>query len=537
MVKSKAKRKELALLGRIKNAHHPDTSLDGNESPTTALSHSKKERRKEKRQAKKIRRLARAQRDHVELEDSEDGDEPPLLIPISQTVVATSIPTGTPKRKKEKTKASTGEHVLPSNVVQARQPAPSLASKCVEKQQDENADHQEPRELHGEGHEEEDEFPEEYPLLFKSIESRIPGTDLVASRMQGYQPMPSQKNKRSASEASLSGSEDDSNTASERNQLYESGDGEARDHTGQDNGGADDRAIKRVRTEDASAALEAYQVQQTRDSISERRVRYTKPSQLPTDMAKYWHQRYRYFSLYDEGVHMDKEGWYSVTPEKIASHIAERCACDVIIDAFCGVGGNAIQFALTCHRVIAIDIDPVRLDCAKHNARIYGVEDRIEFILGDYMTLIPRLKADVVFLSPPWGGPSYSEREFDIKQDIPMDGEYLFRETQKITPHIAYYLPRNSNAEQIGRLAGEGETCEINKNVLNGACKAWTAYFGELQLEHGEGEEEANADGEEHVEDAVVEEEDCGGWGSFAAVSEANSNGRSGKKKRRSKKK
>lgn len=33
--------------------------------------------------------------------------------------------------------------------------------------------------------------------------------------------------------------------------------------------------------------------------------------------------------------------------------------------------------------------------------------DRIEFVLGDYMALAPRLIADVVFLSPPWGGPDY----------------------------------------------------------------------------------------------------------------------------------
>ena len=44
------------------------------------------------------------------------------------------------------------------------------------------------------------------------------------------------------------------------------------------------------------------------------------------------------------------EGWFSVTPEMIAQHIAERCRCDLIVDAFCGVGGNAIQFAFTCER-------------------------------------------------------------------------------------------------------------------------------------------------------------------------------------------
>jgi len=46
------------------------------------------------------------------------------------------------------------------------------------------------------------------------------------------------------------------------------------------------------------------------------------------------------------------EGWFSVTPERIARHIASRCRCDLVIDAFCGVGGNCIQFAFTCERGI-----------------------------------------------------------------------------------------------------------------------------------------------------------------------------------------
>jgi len=46
------------------------------------------------------------------------------------------------------------------------------------------------------------------------------------------------------------------------------------------------------------------------------------------------------------------ESWFSVTPEKLAMHTAERLRCDLIVDAFCGAGGNAIQFAFTCERGI-----------------------------------------------------------------------------------------------------------------------------------------------------------------------------------------
>ena len=34
----------------------------------------------------------------------------------------------------------------------------------------------------------------------------------------------------------------------------------------------------------------------------------------------------------------------------MAKHIAVRCQCDLIVDAFCGIGSNAIQFAETCER-------------------------------------------------------------------------------------------------------------------------------------------------------------------------------------------
>lgn len=51
--------------------------------------------------------------------------------------------------------------------------------------------------------------------------------------------------------------------------------------------------------------------------------------------------------------------------------------------------------------VIAIDIDPVKIELARHNASVYGVADRIEFIVGDFFQVAPSLKADVIFLSPP----------------------------------------------------------------------------------------------------------------------------------------
>ena len=201
-------------------------------------------------------------------------------------------------------------------------------------------------------------------------------------------------------------------------------------------------------------------------------------------IEKYWNQRYRLFSRFDEGIKLDKESWYSVTPEKIAEHIAERCRCDVVIDAFCGAGGNTIQLAYTCERVIAIDIDVTKIEIAKHNAAVYGVADRIEFIIGDYFDVAPNLKADAVFLSPPWGGPAYSDAKvFDVKTMIVPDGEEIFKVANKISKNVAYFLPRNVDIEQVVRLAGPGVKMEVEQNFVNNKVKTITAYFGELVKE------------------------------------------------------
>lgn len=73
--------------------------------------------------------------------------------------------------------------------------------------------------------------------------------------------------------------------------------------------------------------------------------------------------------------------------------------------------------------VLAIDIDPMRLNLAQHNATVYGVVDQIDFVQGDFLQLAPYLQGDVVFLSPPWGGPDYLTAEvFDIKTMMEPDG-------------------------------------------------------------------------------------------------------------------
>ncbi|CAF2159529.1 unnamed protein product [Brassica napus] len=158
---------------------------------------------------------------------------------------------------------------------------------------------------------------------------------------------------------------------------------------------------------------------------------------------RYWIQRYDLFSRYDEGIQIDEEGWYSVTHEEIAIKHAERCRGKVVIDCFAGVGGNTIQFAKVSSSVIAIDIDPMKVQMAMNNANVYGVANHVDFVVGDFFSLAPSLKGDVSFLAPPWGGPNYCKVE-SFKMDMlqPRDGYSLFKIVQSITPNIIMYLPK-----------------------------------------------------------------------------------------------
>ncbi|XP_054728542.1 trimethylguanosine synthase [Anastrepha obliqua] len=200
-------------------------------------------------------------------------------------------------------------------------------------------------------------------------------------------------------------------------------------------------------------------------------------------MLKYWRKRFSLFSRYDDGIRLDCESWFSVTPEKIAIHMADRLACDLIIDAFCGCGGNAIQFARTCKRVVAIDIDPIKISMAKHNATIYGVADKIDFIVGDFLQIGQhgQFQSDVIFLSPPWGGPKYKRKtDYDIENYLQPAGATKLMEIAKtFSDNVVLYLPRNAHIKQVVKLAGEGNRCEVEHNYLDSRLVAITAIYGE----------------------------------------------------------
>lgn len=194
-------------------------------------------------------------------------------------------------------------------------------------------------------------------------------------------------------------------------------------------------------------------------------------------LNKYYAQRYRLFNRFDDGIVLDEVSWYSVTPEKIAAHIADRFrGMHVVLDVFSGAGGNSIQFALAGLWVVAVEIDAKRIELAVHNAKVYGVDKYIEFIHADAYEFLPSFLGcqtvfDAVFMSPPWGGPEYlKEACFDVSVF-----RKIIADARAITENVAILLPRNTQAQDLLRYFG---ACEMEDNYLDTKLKTVTVYFG-----------------------------------------------------------
>lgn len=190
---------------------------------------------------------------------------------------------------------------------------------------------------------------------------------------------------------------------------------------------------------------------------------------------KFWDRRYNLFSRFDEGVEIDEAGLYSATPEKIALEQAEKMNCKIVIDGFGGVGGNTIAFAKIGKKVYAIEKNKARLEMARHNAELYGVENKITFILGDFFIEAPKIKADGVFIDPDWGGPEYKKLESFKLNNFSPNGNKILELSFKHFKKVALKIPDLFDFSELEKYKRKYETQD---NIINGKVGFRTVYFG-----------------------------------------------------------
>ncbi|MCD4799607.1 MAG: methyltransferase domain-containing protein [Methanosarcinales archaeon] len=165
------------------------------------------------------------------------------------------------------------------------------------------------------------------------------------------------------------------------------------------------------------------------------------------------------------------------TPEVVGRYRAGRLKCSVLADISCGIGGQAVCFAKECGSVYGIDIDGERLECARRNAVVYGV-DNITFIEGD--ALSPQVveqvadadvDVDVIFSDPARPAEEDVRQTDSLRPGIPM----VMEAYRDVTGSFAFEAPPQMPP---GRIDFD---CEREYLSVDGQLNRLTLYFGPLK--------------------------------------------------------
>ena len=178
-------------------------------------------------------------------------------------------------------------------------------------------------------------------------------------------------------------------------------------------------------------------------------------------------------SKFNKPVFTCGEGVRFATPEVVASYRAGRLKTGVLADISCGIGGQTVCFAEECDRVYGVDIDGERLECARRNAGVYGV-DNITFIEGD--ALSPQVveqvaDANIIFSDPARPAEEDVRQTDSLRPGIPM----VMEAYRDVTGSFAFEAPPQMPPERIDF------DCEREYLGVDGQLNRLTLYFGPLK--------------------------------------------------------
>ena len=172
-------------------------------------------------------------------------------------------------------------------------------------------------------------------------------------------------------------------------------------------------------------------------------------------------------------MHGDKESLRFATPEPIARYRAQRLRCKTLADISCGIGGQTVFFAQQCEFVYAVEIDPTKIEYAKQNCEMYGL-DNVKFICGDALDpkVIGQIPAVDIVFSDPFRPVEEAKRQVSsLEPGIP---NVLSAYGEK-TKNFAFEAPPQMTPERIPF------DCEKEYISLDGQLNRLTLYFGWLK--------------------------------------------------------
>ncbi|HEX2622747.1 MAG TPA: class I SAM-dependent methyltransferase [Phototrophicaceae bacterium] len=130
-----------------------------------------------------------------------------------------------------------------------------------------------------------------------------------------------------------------------------------------------------------------------------------------------------------------------------------------VLDVCCGIGADSLAFASARANVTGLDLDPVRIAIARHNAEVLNLSDRAIFEIADVRDGIPGDR-DLIFFDPARRDDT-GKRIYDVERYIPPLS--LIRDWH--APNIMVKLSPGVELAQIEGYGGQVEFISVNGDL------------------------------------------------------------------------
>lgn len=184
---------------------------------------------------------------------------------------------------------------------------------------------------------------------------------------------------------------------------------------------------------------------------------------------------------FSKNIYTNKESSFISCPEYVSKHIVETILdfgdFNSAVELCCCVGSSCIQLARRLDHVVGVDINELRIEMARKNAKLYGVSNNIEFITGDVLdiNLLKSIKADIALLDPGWSTivMDRSSHISDINLTQPSLKKMFTLTVKYITDNIVARVPATFTCATLEELG----PCKLENIIINNEIVFKVCYF------------------------------------------------------------